>query len=481
MKIADLIAHGEGPTVDFKRDLSSPDKVLKDIVAFANTAGGTVIIGVDDDRTVVGIADPLKTEETLTNLISSQIDPQLLPDLYVSTVDDKELLVVDISHHPAPFWLRRLGSRKLTAETGTFVRLGSTSRAASPEILAELRRQAAGKPFDEEAQVGVTLADLDEGRLHAALDPRNVPITEEKLENLGVLSEYQGRIVATNGGVILFGANRLRRRLFADARVEGARFGSLSRAGDIMDTFKGDELTVLEAVEAVEQFIARNTRHAEPIPSGSLRREPLPEYGPTMIRELLVNAIAHADYAATGETIKVFIFDDRIELYSPGLMLPGMTVEELKRGRSKIRNRAIASVFREILLMERFGTAWAKIQGELSLGYPEPTLDGSNPVFQATLWPHPRFGQSHESREIRETGETRDGRSVGRRQQAVDERRGRILEILHSEGAVQRDALMQAAGVSRATFYRDLAALQTAGKITVADDVIALVAGISET
>lgn len=332
MKIAELIARGEGPSVDFKRDLSSPHKVLKDIVAFANTSGGTVIVGVNDDRSIAGVDDPLKAEETLTNLIHSLIDPQLLPDIYVTTHTDKELLVVDVNHYPGPFWLKRMGSQRLTPETGTFVRLGSTSRAATPEILAELRRLAVGKPFDEEARPDVTLDDLDHDRLHAALDPRQVPVAEEKLESLGVLTEYQGRIVATNGGVILFSPNRLRRRLFADARVEGARFAGTTRAGDILDTFQGDELTVLEAVDEMERFIARNTRRAEPIPSGSMRRAPLPEYGTTMLRELLVNAIAHADYAAGGETIKVFIFDDRIEIYSPGLMLPGMTVDELKRG-----------------------------------------------------------------------------------------------------------------------------------------------------
>jgi len=478
MKIAELIANGEGPNVDFKRDLSSPDKVLKDIVAFANTAGGTVIVGVDDDRTIVGVEDPLKTEETLANLISSQIDPQLLPDMYVSTHSDKELLVVDVNHYPAPFWLRRLGRRRLTPETGTFVRLGSTSRLASPEVLAELRRQAAGKPFDEEAQVGVGLADLDQERLHTALDPVGIAINEEKLENLGILTTYQGRVVATNGAVILFAPDRLRRRLFADARVEAARFNGITRGADILDTFAGDDLTILEAVEAVEKFIVRNTRKAEPIPSGELRRAPLPEYGPKTIRELLVNAIAHADYAATGETIKVFIFDNRIELYSPGLMLPGMTIDELKRGRSKIRNRAIASVFREIRFMERFGTAWAKIQDELAQGYPEPTFDASSPVFQATLWPHPTFvspsHESHETGEIREIGETEDGRSAGKRQRVVEARRAQILDVLREKGPLARDQLMRSAGVSRATLYRDLAALRDADKITERGDEIAL-------
>jgi ATP-dependent DNA helicase RecG len=459
MKIAELISQGEGPHVDFKRDLSSPDKVLKDIVAFANTAGGTVIIGVDDDRTAVGVENPLKAEETLTNLIHSLIDPQLLPDIYVSTYSEAELLVVDVKHSPGPFWLKRLGSRKLTPETGTFIRLGSTSRAASPENLAELRRQAHGKPFDEEARTDVTLSDLDSTRLHQALDPWNVPVTEEKLENLGVLTAYQGRTVATNGGVILFGPDRLRRRLFADAHVEGVRFAGTTRAGDILDTFDGESLTVLEAVDEMQQFIARNTRRAEPIPSGSLRRVPLPEYASTMVRELLINAIAHADYAASGEIVKVFIFDDRIEIYSPGLMLPGMTVEELKRGRSKIRNRAIASVFREVRLMERFGTAWEKIQADLEAGYPEPTFDDGSSVFKATLWPHPHFATSPLRQNGGAIGEVNGEVATPLGRGKVAQRRYRLLQALAQEGALKRDTLMARIDVTARTLDRDISAL----------------------
>ena len=75
---------------------------------------------------------------------------------------------------------------------------------------------------------------------------------------------------------------------------------------------------MLEAVDAAERFIRRNTRQAEPIPKGRLRREPLPEYSTVMIRELLINAVAHTDYSKSGETIKAFVYDDRIEIHNPG-------------------------------------------------------------------------------------------------------------------------------------------------------------------
>ena len=222
--------------MDFKRDLSSRKSVLKDIVAFANTAGGVVVVGVDDDGSVVGVADPLREEERLSSSISDGIEPQLLPEIYAASYGEHELLVVEVAHHPAPFHLRAEGP-----EQGVYVRLGSTSRRADPEMLAELRRQAAGESFDLFARSGVTLANLDKTRLKAAFEGHDVPLRAAKLEALGVLTKYQGKVVATNAGVILFGQDPIRRRYLRDARIEGARFAGTSRAADIEDLFDPDE------------------------------------------------------------------------------------------------------------------------------------------------------------------------------------------------------------------------------------------------
>ena len=386
--------------MDFKRDLSSRKSVLKDIVAFANTAGGTVVIGVDDDGSVVGVTDTLREEERLSSSISDGIEPQLLPEIYAASYGEHELLVVEVAHYPAPFHLRAAGP-----EQGVYVRLGSTSRRADAEMLGELRRQAAGESFDLLARAGVVLANLDKRRLKDAFEGDGVPVRAAKLEALGVLTRYQGKVVATNAGVILFGQDAVRRRYFRDARVEGARFAGSSRAADIEDLFDPEEeLTVLEAVDAAERFIRRNTRQAEPIPKGRLQREPLPEYSSVMIRELLVNAVAHTDYSKSGETIKAFVYDDRIEIHNPGPMLPGTTTEDIREGRSKIRNRGIAGVLRQMRYMERFGTAWEKIGQEVDRGYPEPLLDGDGPVFIATIWPHSSFAGTSKDRRRDATG-----------------------------------------------------------------------------
>ncbi|HXA55441.1 MAG TPA: RNA-binding domain-containing protein [Solirubrobacteraceae bacterium] len=464
MKIAEAIVRGEGPRLDFKRDLSSPKSVLKDIVAFANTAGGTVVIGLEDDGSVVGVADPLREEERLSSKISDGIEPQLLPEIYAVSHGEQELLVVEVAHHPAPFYLRSEGS-----DRGVYVRRGSTSRRAEPETLAELRRQAAGESFDLFARSDVAFDDLDKARMKVAFEGHDVPLRAAKLEALGVLTRYQGKVVATNAAVILLGQDATRGRYFRDARVEGARFAGATRAADIEDIFDPDEeLTVLEAIDAAERFIRRNTRQAEPIPRGRLQRERLAEFSPVMVRELLVNAIAHADYSRTGETIKVLVFDDRVEILNPGPMLPGVTTEDIRNGRSKIRNRGIASVLRRIRYMERFGTAWEKIQAEMANGYPEPRFDGDGPVFRATLWPHPSLAGSgrHLSRHVGGINGGTTGAIGGLGKGDVARRRGVILDALAETDGLDAQELQYRLEIAPRTLERDLAALRDAGLVT---------------
>jgi ATP-dependent DNA helicase RecG len=453
--------------LDFKRDLSSPKSVLKDIVAFANTAGGVVVIGLDDDGSAVGVADPLREEERLSSSISDGIEPQLLPEIYAVSYGEHELLVIEVAHHPAPFYLRAEGP-----ERGVYVRLGSTSRRAEPEMLAELRRQAAGESFDLFARSGVVFGDLDKTRLTAAFEGHDVPLRAAKLEVLGVLTRYQGKVVATNAGVILFGQDAIRRRFFRDARVEGARFAGPTRAADIEDIFDPEEeLTVLEAIDVADRFIRRNTRQAEPIPRGRLQRERLSEYSNVMVRELLVNAIAHADYSRAGETIKVFVFDDRVEIVNPGPMLPGLTTEDIRNGRSKIRNRGIASVLRRIRYMERFGTAWEKIEAETAAGYPEPSFDGDGPLFSATLWPHPSFASSPIP-PSRQRGGINGGINGGVNggvgdlgSRNVARRRQTVLDELASAGSLSARELSERLKVRSRTLERDLAVLRKAGLV----------------
>lgn len=153
MDLVEVLKRLEGKTLEFKRDLSSPEGVLRTVVAFANSAGGTVPIGVDDaTRYVRGVAEPMQMEERLASLISDSIAPRLVPDLELLPWRRAYLVAVQV--HPSqsrPHYLKREG-----LERGAYVRVGSTNRRADRELIEELRRFARGEAFDEQA-----MPDLD--------------------------------------------------------------------------------------------------------------------------------------------------------------------------------------------------------------------------------------------------------------------------------------------------------------------------------
>ena len=122
----------EGKTLELKRDLSSPDSQLRTLVAFANSAGGRLVIGVADDGTIVGVDDPLAEEERVASLINDRISPQLVPAIDLVTLRDKTVLIVDVPLSTRrPHHITRLGP-----EAGVYVRLGSTTRQADPALVA---------------------------------------------------------------------------------------------------------------------------------------------------------------------------------------------------------------------------------------------------------------------------------------------------------------------------------------------------------
>jgi len=212
--LALLLAQSEGRTLDFKRDLSSLRAVLTTLVAFANTAGGTLIIGREDGGRLCGVPDIQGEEERLANAIADGIHPALLPDVEKARAKGADLLVVRVARWPGPFHLKALGP-----EQGVYVRLGSTNRRADPDVLEELRRAAGHLVFDQLPCAGAGIADLDLEAVQQALAAVGRTIDEGKLEGLGVLIRHGQYRVPSNGGMILFGRTAARQRFFPDAQV----------------------------------------------------------------------------------------------------------------------------------------------------------------------------------------------------------------------------------------------------------------------
>ena len=392
--LADLLARAEGRTLDFKREEVGLRKALKTIVAFANTSGGILVLGVADDGSLRGVTDVKKQEERYANAIASGISPALVVDHRAVHHEGVDLLLVRVPRFPGPFYLTSEGP-----DEGVYVRLGSTSRSATPEQREELRREAAAQAWDERPCNGAVLSDLDTEAMNLAFAAVDRRVDDAALETLKLVVRHGDHKVPSNGGIVLFGTAEARQRLIPGTLFRGARFLGTTKA-EILDRLDEPD-TVLESLGppvdtaapgglgSVRAFIRRNTRMAARI-EGAMRRQNVPEYPARALREVLANAVAHADYSQRTMPLRVLIYDDRLEVENPGGWPLGFDEEDFKSGVSKIRNPVIARVLHELDIIEGWGSGYERIQSTCEAGgYPMPVWEEAGPVLRVRFRPHP--------------------------------------------------------------------------------------------
>ncbi len=376
MDIVEILRRPEGQTLEFKRDLSSPAGALRTIVAFANTAGGTLVVGVEDrSRNVRGVPEPLDEGERLANLISDRIVPRIVPELEI--LPWRRTQVVAVQVHPSAARPHHVASDG--PDRGVYVRVGSTNRRADHEMVEELRRFARGEAFDERPIPELDSEALDFRAASESFAPVR-KLARRDLETLRLLTDHQGRKVPTVGGLILFGRERERR--FPDAWLHAGRFTGTDRS-HIVDRVEIRSLPVRAVDEAIA-FVEKHTMHGADI--GRMRRRERWSLPPIAVREAIINAVAHTDYAQRGAPLRLAIFDDRLEIENPGLLPFGLTVEDLPRGVSKLRNRVIGRVFHALGLIEQWGSVIQRMTSAcVESGLAAPVFEELATRFRVTL------------------------------------------------------------------------------------------------
>jgi len=376
MDLVELLKRPEGKTLEFKRELSSPDGVLRTLVAFANTAGGIVLIGVEDaSRHIRGVTGPLALEERLASLVSDNIVPRLLPDLEILPWRATHVLAVQV--HPSqtrPHHLRREGP-----DTGVYVRVGSTNRRADRELIEELRRYGRGEAYDEQPMPELRSEAVDFRAASESFASQR-QLKPADLETLRLLTRYQGRAVPTVGGMLLYGVDR--EKYFPDAWIQVGRFRGTDKS-HILDRAE-IRLPLPQAVEAAIAFVRKHLLHGAEI--GASRRKEQWSLPPVAVREAVINAVAHADYAQRGAPIRIALYEDRLEVENPGLLPFGLILSDLPRGVSKLRNRVIGRVFHELGLVEQWGSGIQRMTTACrDAGLAAPELEEVGTRFRVTL------------------------------------------------------------------------------------------------
>ena len=375
MIIEEILA-GESKNVEFKENLpEKSSKYMKSVVAFANGTGGKIIFGIaDKTREVVGFdrEDVFKKMDAIANAVSDSCEPAIIPDITLQTVNGKTVIVVEVSEgRQRPYYIKALGR-----EGGVYVRVAGTTRLADEYMIKELLFEGSNRYYDQALCTGLNITDEDIDSLCKAMKEQAVnnahneeqkayikDVGRQQLRSWGVLIERDGKDYPSNAFAILTGNGGLH------VATQCGVFKGTTKAVFV----DRREYTGLlwEQIEEAFQFVLRNIHLGATIVG--VYRQDIYEIPPDAIRELIINAMVHRSYLDHG-TIQVALYDNRLEITSPGKLPMGQTLKRMKEGYSKIRNEAIARAFAYMNLIEHWGSGIPRIIDKVKaagLGEPE--------------------------------------------------------------------------------------------------------------
>jgi predicted HTH transcriptional regulator len=375
--IEELLQQEEGKTLEFKENSKSLDRIIHTIIAFANTAGGKILIGIrDKTKEIVGLQDPVEEEMRLANAIADSIEPLFSPDIHVVSWRNKEFLLIQVPHSIGPYYVKAKGLKK-----GTYIRLGSTNRLADTAILAELERLGENEYFDEMPAIGCSIQNLDLDAIKASFKKVGKRFEESTAFSLHLYLKKQSKSVPSKGAVLLFGKNR--KEVFPHATIRCVRFSGTSK-DEVLDYQDIDDYLPL-ALDKIISFVQRNTKLGAEI--GPSIRKNIAEYPPVVVKEAVTNALIHTDYSAAGSQTQVAIFDDRIEITNPGALPFGLNLQDALQGVSQLRNRVIGRCFRELELIELWGSGLKRMISQCQKsGIAIPKFEELGHFFRVTLF-----------------------------------------------------------------------------------------------
>jgi ATP-dependent DNA helicase RecG len=368
-----ILRKGEGRRVEFKAAMPEKSQIAKTVIAFANGVGGELFIGIDEkNKIVTGVADAdiFKLEEQISHIVYDNCNPVIIPDINVYSYNDKNIICVKV--YPSkngPYYLKSKGKFK-----GTIIRVGSTNRIADETILSELERRNRNVSFDSLIVYDLTPNNCDLGDfIKFYHDKCGKTIEKEQLKTLNLIKIEQDEEYLTNAALLL-ASNHVKKQTFPYAKIECARFkGNTTSVMIDQQTIDGP---VFAQPEEAMKFIMRNISQSSTI--DLVYRNDRWEYPLKAIREVVINAVIHRDYSIYGSDIKIAIFDDMLEITSPGTLMPSASPESLENTPSEIRNRVIAPIFKECRLIEQWGSGFQKVYAELA-EYPDILLKINEP------------------------------------------------------------------------------------------------------
>mgnify|MGYP003280668117 FL=1 len=369
----------EASHVDYKERLEEkkPRSWLKSVSAFANTEGGHLIFGVKNEpREVVGLENPQAVVSRLTELIKVRIDPTPRYRVREVEIEGKSCVDLEVQDGPAyPYYYAFDGSHT------AYVRHGDQSEEATSRELNELILQGMNQTFDA-LPSSYRVGDVSFTLLAATfknLKKEDFDL-EKDLPSAGLVTD-DGQI--TNGGLLLCDQGVLKQSRIFCTRWKGNYKGSIEE--DALDDKEFQGASLITLLQNAEDFVRNNSKN--PWSIRGMTREERSDYPYKAVREVLVNALIHRNYQILGSEIHVEVFDDRLEITSPGGMMNGRRVQDMdiRHIPSMRRNQVISDVFSRLGFMERRGSGIDRILNSYVEVAQKPTFYSDSDFFIVTL------------------------------------------------------------------------------------------------
>ena len=411
----------ESETVEYKREYT--DDIRKTVVAFANTKGGEIHIGIEDDGKIVGLVNAHEDILKVTNLLRDTIKPDvtLMTKVEIQVVNDRQVIIIAVSEGLSkPYYLSSKGIRP----EGVFIRRGSSTFSASESLILSMIKETAGDSFEDAVSM---FQDLSFEGVEAYFNRKGIELGPTQKRSLGLISE--------NGVMTQLGL------LMSDQCVHTIKCAVFE--GSQKTVFKDrKEITgsLLDQLEEVYSYIDRYNRTRSEY--RGLERIDRKDYPNEAIREALLNALVHRDYGYRASTL-ISIFDDRIEFVSVGGLLRGFSLSDVLLGVSVLRNPKLANIFYRLHLIEAYGTGLMKIQNTYRDARVKPMIETSDHAFKVTL---PNINARYEI--------DSDFSNLELREEYYDRSNfyeQKVIQMLRKNRSVTRKDIQEAIGISQAS------------------------------
>ena len=343
----------ENDNFEFKSKLT--DSVIKEIIAFCNTKGGTIILGYDDNGRVVGLDDAKDDLDRLSSKINDSIEPSVnfLVSSRIEIEDNKEIIVIEVLRGTnKPYYIK---SKGMTVD-GIFIRLGATVQHATRETIKEMIIESSGISFEKNISIN---QDLTFTYANELFKKKHIAFGDIEKKNLGLINVDNKY---TNLALLLSDQ--------CPFSIKVARYKDNSKS-EFLDSKEFKDESILSQLENVYEYLMLNNRMSSKI--DGIERVDEYDYPKNSLRELLCNIITHRDYEINGSNL-IHIFNNRIEFLSLGGLVNGLTIEDIKLGSSSSRNPNLVNIFHRLNFVEAYGTGIPRMYEEYKTSITIPEI-----------------------------------------------------------------------------------------------------------